>query len=275
MANLQDILQSAQGGKAAENLAERFGITPEQASAAIQALTPAFSTGLQQAIQNPSSLTTIIGQLTAGLHQASFQNPDSAHSEAAVAGGSTILNQIFGNSSVTGEIAQQAARVTGLRPDLIMQMAPVIATMMAGGLANSLKSQGFSNILGQLGGAISSGGGKSGLCRGARRPIQLVHGDVQRDHRRSNDERGCPERSSSSRLLAAHAATGTSRPAASSRDWRHPQTLIPSPRVQFRFDAIGPYMFALRFVPIARAPATMVIERNTASKQYSISVAPL
>jgi hypothetical protein len=166
MANLQDILQSAQGGKAAENLAERFGITPEQASAAIQALTPALSTGLQQAIQNPRSLTTIIGQLTAGLHQASFQNPDSAHSEAAVAGGSTILNQIFGNASVTGEIAQQAARVTGLRPDLIMQMAPVIATMMAGGLANSLKSQGFSNILGQLGGAISSGGGSPASAGG-------------------------------------------------------------------------------------------------------------
>ena len=67
MANLQDILQSAQGGKAAENLAERFRIAPEQAMAVIQALTPALSTGLQQAIQNPSSLTTIIGQLTAGL----------------------------------------------------------------------------------------------------------------------------------------------------------------------------------------------------------------
>jgi hypothetical protein len=53
-----------------------------------------------------------------------------------------------------------------LRPDLIMQMAPVIATMMAGGLANSLKSQGFSNILGQLGGAISSGGGSPASAGG-------------------------------------------------------------------------------------------------------------
>ena len=222
MANLQDILQSAQGGKAAENLAERFGITPEQASAAIQALTPAFSTGLQQAIQNPSSLTTIIGQLTAGLHQASFQNPDSAHSEAAVAGGSTILNQIFGNASVTGEIAQQAARVTGLRPDLIMQMAPVIATMMAGGLANSLKSQGFSNILGQLGGAISSGGGSPASAGGlaglfssfmgmfsAITGVQTTSGDARAVKQLSTPCGACCNRDKSTRSIKPRLATSS------------------------------------------------------------------
>jgi hypothetical protein len=161
MATLQDILQSAQGGKAAENLAERFGITAEQANAAIQALAPALSTGLQQALQKPGSLSSIIGQLSAGLHQASYQSPDSAHSDAGVAGGSTILSQIFGDPNVTGQIAQQASRVTGLRPDVLAKMAPVIATMLAGGLMSSLRSQGFSNILGQLGGGGSAGAGKA------------------------------------------------------------------------------------------------------------------
>jgi hypothetical protein len=158
MANLQEILQSAQGGKAAENLAERFGISAEQARAAIQALAPALSTGLQQALQNPGSLGNIIGQLTAGLHQASYQRADSAHSEAGIAGGSTILGNIFGDPNVITQIAQQASRITGLRPDLLARMAPVVATMVAGGLASSLKSQGFNNILGQLGGGASAAG---------------------------------------------------------------------------------------------------------------------
>ena len=170
MANLQDILQSAQGGKAAENLAERFGITPEQATSAIQALAPALSTGLRQALQSSGSLSGILNQLSAGLHQASFQSPDSAHSDAAISGGTGILSQILGDPSVVGQIAQQASRVTGLRPDLLARMAPVVATMAAGGLMNSLKSQGFSNLLGQLGsagsggsGAAASGGGLAGL----------------------------------------------------------------------------------------------------------------
>jgi hypothetical protein len=159
MANLQDILQSAQGGSAAQNLAERFGITPEQANSAIQALVPALSAGLQKAVQNPASLSGLAGQLSAGLHQASFQSADSAHSDAAVSGGSVILSQIFGDPNVIGQIAQQASRITGLRPDLLARMAPVIATMAAGGLMSSLKSQGFSNILGQLGSSGSAGGG--------------------------------------------------------------------------------------------------------------------
>jgi hypothetical protein len=171
MANLQEILQSAQGGKAAENLAERFGISTEQANAAIQALVPALSAGLQKAVQNPESLSGLIGQLSAGLHQASFQSSDSAHSDAAVSGGSGILSQIFGDPNVIGQIAQQASRITGLRPDLLARMAPVIASMVAGGLMSSLKSQGFSNILGQLGtigtagagGTSAGGGGLAGL----------------------------------------------------------------------------------------------------------------
>ena len=171
MANLQDILQSAQGGRAAENLAERFGITPEQATSAIQALAPALSTGLRQALQSSGSLSGILNQLSAGLHQASFQSPDSAHSDAAISGGTGILSQILGDPSVVGQIAQQASRVTGLRPDVLARMAPVVATMAAGGLMNSLKSQGFSNVLGQFasassggsGAAPGSGGGLAGL----------------------------------------------------------------------------------------------------------------
>jgi hypothetical protein len=170
MANLQDILQSAQGGKAAENLAERFGITTEQAKAAMQALAPALGIGLQRVLQNPAGLGSMIGQLSAGAHQAAFQNAASAHSEVAITSGSAILSRTFGDPNVTAQIAQQASRITGLRADLLAQMLPVIASMSAGGLMNALKSQGFSGALGQLGsgaanpaGSSASAGGLAGL----------------------------------------------------------------------------------------------------------------
>ena len=47
--NLNDILQAAQGGQGVTNLASQFGLTPEQTQAAIQAMIPAFSGGLQNA----------------------------------------------------------------------------------------------------------------------------------------------------------------------------------------------------------------------------------
>jgi hypothetical protein len=187
MANLQDILQSAQGGKAAENLAERFGITPEQAKAAMQALAPAIGIGLQQVLQKPGGLGNMVGQLSAGTHQAAFQNPANAHSEAGVAGGSAIRAQGFGDPNVTSQIAQQASRITGLRPDLLAQMLPVVATMAAGGLMNAMKSQGFSNALSQLGAPgrgtggtpAASTGGLAGLFSSVMGMVGVLTGGQQ------------------------------------------------------------------------------------------------
>jgi hypothetical protein len=48
--------------------------------------------------------------------------------------------------------------VTGLRPDLLTQMLPLVATMLAGGLMKSLKSQGFGDILSQFGSGGRGGG---------------------------------------------------------------------------------------------------------------------
>ncbi|QLP96405.1 MAG: DUF937 domain-containing protein [Rhodoblastus sp.] len=59
MFNLDDILRQAQGGGAAQTLARQFGISPDQAQAAMEALTPAFQMGLQrQAQQDPRRWAT-------------------------------------------------------------------------------------------------------------------------------------------------------------------------------------------------------------------------
>ena len=69
--NLNDIIQAAQGGQGINNLANQFGLTPEQAQAAINAMIPALSGGLQQAAQDPSGLGGILSHLTSGAHTAS------------------------------------------------------------------------------------------------------------------------------------------------------------------------------------------------------------
>ena len=53
MANLNDILADAQGGQAIAMLGSEFGLTPEQADAAVAALLPAISTGLKRATATP------------------------------------------------------------------------------------------------------------------------------------------------------------------------------------------------------------------------------
>ncbi len=158
MFNLNEIIQNAQDGKAVDNLAQQFGISPDQAQAAVHALIPAISAGLLQKAQS-AGFGGIISAITDADHRASFSNPGAAQSDTAVQKGTDVVNDMFGSSHITQQIAQQASAVTGLRPDVLAQMLPVIVSIALGGLAKSAENQGFAGELGQL---ASAAGGQSG-----------------------------------------------------------------------------------------------------------------
>ena len=155
--NLNDIIQAAQGGQGVNNLASQFGLTPEQTQAAIQAMIPAFSHGLQRTAQDPTGLGGILSQLTSGVHQGSFTDPGQAGAAAGAGGG--VLGQIFGSPQITTQISQQASQISGVSPQIIQQMMPIIASMLMGGLAHTMSNQGLGGILGQLAGAANSASG--------------------------------------------------------------------------------------------------------------------
>ena len=157
MMNLNDIIQAAQGGQGINNMASQFGITPEQTQAAIQAMIPAFSTGLQRTAQDPTGLGGILSQLTNSVHQGSFTDPAQAGAAGGAGGG--VLGQIFGSPQITAQLGQQASQISGVSPQIIQQMMPIVASMLMGGLFHSMNSQGMGGILGQLAGAANSPGG--------------------------------------------------------------------------------------------------------------------
>jgi hypothetical protein len=150
MSNITDILSSAQDGRLIDNLSDRFGLTPEQMEAAVKALIPALSIGLQNAANDPASLEKLIGAVTQPAHHAAFDNPDIAYSDDNVDQGREMLAHLFGSGSSAGQVVQLAARETGLRPGLLSQLLPVLASVVLGGLFKSFNSQGLGGILGQL-----------------------------------------------------------------------------------------------------------------------------
>lgn len=157
MFNLNDILQSAQGGQAINNIAQRFGLSPDQAQAAVQALIPALSAGLTKAAANPGTLGSVISAVNDSTHQASFNDPNAAQSPAATEKSSDTLSQILGSNHIIQQIVQRASAVTGIRPDILMQMLPVVASIVIGGLATSIHNQGLGGMLGQLANAAEQG----------------------------------------------------------------------------------------------------------------------
>jgi hypothetical protein len=161
--DLSDIIQAAHGGSAISSIASQFGLSPEQASAAINALAPALSHGLQNKLQDPNGFGQIVGHLNDPAHQASYGNADAAQAPDAANSGGDLLNQIFGNSAAVGQIAQHIGSETGINPEVLNQLMPVVASMAMGGVAKTMQEGGFGGVLSQLGGAAGQGGGLGGI----------------------------------------------------------------------------------------------------------------
>ena len=157
---LNDIIQSAQGGVGLQNLGAEFGLTPEQTQAAVQAIIPALSHGLQRAAQNPGALGGIISEMASGAHAGSYADP--TQTGAAADAGASALGRIFGDPVVTSRIANQISRVSGLDPRIIGKLLPAVASMTLGGLSHALQAQGHGEVLGQAAPAPADGGGLFG-----------------------------------------------------------------------------------------------------------------
>ena len=152
---LNDIIQSAQGGGALQNLANQFGLSPEQTQSALQAIIPALSHGLQRAAQDPGALGNVVSEIGSGAHAGSYADP--SQTGAAVDAGSGALGQIFGSPGVTAQIGQQISRVSGIDPQIIAGLLPAVASIAMGGLSHAMQAQGQGAVLNQ-GGAASGGG---------------------------------------------------------------------------------------------------------------------
>ena len=75
---------------------------------------------------------------------------------------SDMLGSLFGSNTAVSQIAQQAAKMTGMKPEMMMQMLPVVASIIMGGLSQAMQKNGFGNVLSQLGQAVNQAASAGG-----------------------------------------------------------------------------------------------------------------
>lgn len=151
MMNLFEIMQAAQGGNAYNNLAQQFGIGPEQAQKAVEAVLPAMSMGLQQQAQTLDGWSNILSSLSQAEKSAEFFDSDGdGIPDHLDTDGKNALGGMFGSPELTQAMAGQAAQFAGLPATLMQQMLPVIASMIMGGLFKGATNNGLGGILGQM-----------------------------------------------------------------------------------------------------------------------------
>lgn len=174
MISLYEILRSAQDGHALDNLASQFNLTPEEADQAVKAIVPELSEGFLNQASEPAAFGSFAGLLAADHYRAAFADPSAA--QASAQQGGDRLEQLFGSHDALEAAVARASSATGIGPETLSQMLPVIASMIFGGLAKSMENQGFGGILGELSKALGQGNLGSHLASisagraGARKP---------------------------------------------------------------------------------------------------------
>ena len=150
MMNLFEMMQTAQNGQAMQNLARQYGLSQQQTQAALDALLPAFSMGLQRQTQNPYAFGNLAQMMTATPFGQMYDTDGDGIPDSATPMGKDVLSQLFGSKEVSNAITAQAAATSGVGQAILKQMLPVIAAMVMGGLSKSAGNQGLGGILGQF-----------------------------------------------------------------------------------------------------------------------------
>jgi hypothetical protein len=154
MSYLDEILQSAQGGQLVSNLAQRFGLSDEQMDSAIKALAPALEVGLSNAAEQPALFEKLLDDIASPLRAAAFDDPGAAQDVDSLAQSRQLLADLLGSPAAAGRVVQVASRESGLRPDILSQLLPVLVSVLIGGLFKNVSNRGLGGVLGQL---VSSG----------------------------------------------------------------------------------------------------------------------
>lgn len=164
--NSTDILAQAGGIQA---VAQQLGITEAAAASGAAALLPAILGGFKNQAQanpaGPAGLGGLLTQLGGGELLDNVVGPEPTRVDS----GNNILGQIFGSKDVSRTVAQDAAAKSGLSPELLKRMLPLLAMLVAGYLAKQHGCGAGGGLGGALGGVLggvlggaAGGGGKSG-----------------------------------------------------------------------------------------------------------------
>ncbi|WP_095088446.1 DUF937 domain-containing protein [Mesorhizobium sophorae] len=177
MPTLFDMLAQAQNGNGMQALAQQYGLSMQQTQAAVAALLPAFSQGLQRNTADPYGLGAFMTAMASGQHAKYFEDATRAFSPQGVDEGNGILGHLFGSKDLSRAVASQAAQASGVSQQILQQMLPTIASMVMGGLFKQTTNQmqaagGFGGGNNPLGEIIEQMMRQSGMQAPAPQPRQ-------------------------------------------------------------------------------------------------------
>jgi hypothetical protein len=155
------------------SIAAELGISETQAASGAAALAPAILGGFKKQAQSQPGGIEGLGGLLGKLGGGGLLDDVLGAQPTNVSRGNDVLGQIFGSKDVSRTVAQNAASKTGLSPDVLKKMLPMLAMAVAGYMAKQkgaaaaqpapnapadARAAGGGGLGGTLGGLLGGGG---------------------------------------------------------------------------------------------------------------------
>lgn len=132
--DMLDVIAQSHGGRGMQVLGAKFGLTERQTRDAVDQLAPAVMAGIRRGVQSgPDGVSGLLKAIATGNHQRYLDGDDGI-----VDDGNAILGHVFKSKEVSRGVAAQAAAASGVSPDILRKMLPVVTAMVMGGLSQQL-----------------------------------------------------------------------------------------------------------------------------------------
>lgn len=141
MLPLFDMMMQAQNGAAMDAVSKQFNLAQEQATKAMAALMPAFSSAFKRSAADPQAFISVMQSIASGAYGKYFDDLAKAFTAEGIDDGNKALERLFGSKEVSRAIAENAATMTGIGQDIYKRMLPVMADTLMGGLFKETTGQ--------------------------------------------------------------------------------------------------------------------------------------
>src|SRR5262245_1186568 len=125
------------GSGSLDQIARQVGGSPDQVREAMRHLTPAVTRGIQRQASSQDGIGALLEMLQSGGHQQHLDNPTSYGQTSTINAGNDVLGQIFGSKEVSRQVAGRVSEQSGLGPDLLKKLLPIVASIVMGSLAKN------------------------------------------------------------------------------------------------------------------------------------------
>lgn len=138
---LDQLLDTPQAAAIAKSLGTSFGVSPDQAQAAVAIVSQALTDRIERNTLSSGGIADLVDLLARPAAGAALTKSGAVTSPDVAAAGNGILEVLLGSKHASRGLAARAARQTGVDESTLKKMLPVVASLLVGALQSRAMPQ--------------------------------------------------------------------------------------------------------------------------------------